>query len=79
MDTCGLHDQISVRFPQATSDEGLVAVAKLGDRSAFAELWKRHSRIAFNEGLSDHQKPGRYGRCDSGCVDKGFYSSKQHL
>jgi RNA polymerase sigma-70 factor (ECF subfamily) len=49
MDTCGLQDQISVRFPQATSDEGLVAVAKLGDRSAFAELWKRHSKIAFTK------------------------------
>ena len=49
MDTCGSQDQISVRFPQATSDEGLVAVAKLGDRSAFAELWKRHSRTAYTK------------------------------
>jgi RNA polymerase sigma-70 factor (ECF subfamily) len=24
-------------------------VAKVGDRSAFAELWKRHSRTAFNK------------------------------
>jgi RNA polymerase sigma-70 factor (ECF subfamily) len=38
-----------VRFPPATSDEGLVAVAKLGDRSAFAELWKRHSRTAYTK------------------------------
>jgi RNA polymerase sigma-70 factor, ECF subfamily len=49
MDRCGSQDQISVRFPPATSDEGLVAVAKLGDRSAFAELWKRHSRTAFTK------------------------------
>ena len=49
MDTCGSQDQISVRFPPATSDEGLVAVAKLGDRSAFAELWKRHSRTAYTK------------------------------
>jgi RNA polymerase sigma-70 factor, ECF subfamily len=49
MDTCGSQDRISVRFPPATSDEGLVAVAKLGDRSAFAELWKRHSRTAFTK------------------------------
>jgi RNA polymerase sigma-70 factor (ECF subfamily) len=38
-----------VRFPPATSDEGLVAMAKLGDRSAFAELWKRHSRTAYTK------------------------------
>jgi RNA polymerase sigma-70 factor, ECF subfamily len=49
MDTCGSQDQSSVRFPPAASDEGLVAVAKLGDRSAFAELWKRHSRTAFTK------------------------------
>jgi RNA polymerase sigma-70 factor, ECF subfamily len=49
MDTCGSQDRISMRFPPATSDEGLVAVAKLGDRSAFAELWKRHSRTAFTK------------------------------
>jgi RNA polymerase sigma-70 factor, ECF subfamily len=49
MDTCGSQDQISVRFPPATSDERLVAVAKLGDRSAFAELWKLHSKSAFTK------------------------------
>jgi len=49
MDTCGSQDQISVRFPPATSDERLVAVAKLGDRSAFAELWRRHSRTAYTK------------------------------
>ena len=49
MDTCGSQDQISVRFPPAPSDERLVAVAKLGDRSAFAELWKRHSRTAYTK------------------------------
>lgn len=49
MDTCRSQDQISLRLPPATSDERLVAVAKLGDRSAFAELWKRHSRTAFKK------------------------------
>jgi RNA polymerase sigma-70 factor (ECF subfamily) len=49
MDTCGSQDQISVRFPPAPSDERLVAVAKLGDRSAFAELWKLHSKSAFTK------------------------------
>ena len=49
MDKCGSQGGISVRFPPATSDEGLVAVAKLGDCSAFAELWKRHSRTAFTK------------------------------
>src|SRR3984885_1047997 len=49
MDTCGSQDQMNVRFPPGTSDERLVAVAKSGDRSAFAELWKRHSRTAFGK------------------------------
>src|ERR1700677_5216389 len=49
MDTCGSQDQIIVRFPPATPDKGLVAVAKLGDRSAFAELWKSHSRTAYTK------------------------------
>jgi hypothetical protein len=49
MDTCRSQDEISMRLPPATSDERLVAVAKLGDRSAFAELWKRHSRTAFKK------------------------------
>lgn len=34
----------------AATDEVLVNAAKLGDRPAFAELWKRHSNIAFNVG-----------------------------
>ena len=49
MDTCRSQDQLTVRLLPATSDERLVAVAKLGDQSAFAELWKRHSRIAFTK------------------------------
>src|SRR3984885_2184398 len=49
MDTCGSQDQMNVRFPPGTSDERLVAVAKSGDRSSFAELWKRHSRTAFGK------------------------------
>jgi RNA polymerase sigma-70 factor (ECF subfamily) len=34
----------------AATDEILVDAARLGDRPAFAELWKRHSKIAFNVG-----------------------------
>jgi RNA polymerase sigma-70 factor (ECF subfamily) len=34
----------------AATDEVLVDAARLGDRPAFAELWKRHSNIAFNVG-----------------------------
>jgi RNA polymerase sigma-70 factor (ECF subfamily) len=34
----------------AATDEILVDAAKLGDRPAFAELWKRYSTIAFNVG-----------------------------
>ncbi len=49
MDTFGSQDQISVTLSPATSDESLVAEAKLGDRSAFGELWKRHSRTAFTK------------------------------
>jgi RNA polymerase sigma-70 factor, ECF subfamily len=32
----------------APTDEALVAAAKLGDHHAFAELWTRHSKTAFN-------------------------------
>jgi RNA polymerase sigma-70 factor (ECF subfamily) len=32
----------------APTDEVLVAAAKFGDHHAFAELWKRHSKTAFN-------------------------------
>ena len=31
------------------TDESLVELAKSGDRSAFAELWNRHSRTAFKK------------------------------
>jgi RNA polymerase sigma factor (sigma-70 family) len=33
---------------QSTDDEMLVAAAKMGDHSAFSELWNRHSKRAFN-------------------------------
>jgi RNA polymerase sigma-70 factor, ECF subfamily len=48
MDTRRLQDEINVKLvvPVAT-DEVLVAAAKLGDHSAFAELWMRHSNTAF--------------------------------
>ena len=32
----------------AATDEALVAAAKLGDQSAFLELWRRHSNRVFN-------------------------------
>jgi RNA polymerase sigma-70 factor (ECF subfamily) len=47
METCRLHDEANVTLLPATPDEDLVASARSGDRSAFAELWKRHSRITF--------------------------------
>ena len=50
METCRSHDEISViLFVAATTDDVLVAAAKLGDRPAFAELWKRHSNLAFTK------------------------------
>src|ERR1700733_2217425 len=48
MDTRRLQDEIDVKLVvPATADEVLVAAAKLGDHSAFAELWTRHSHTAF--------------------------------
>ena len=47
METCRSHKEISVTLLPATPDEDLVAEARLGDHSAFAELWKRHSRTTF--------------------------------
>ena len=39
----------NVKFVTPTPiDEVLVAAAKLGDHHAFAELWRRHSKTAFN-------------------------------
>jgi hypothetical protein len=32
----------------AATDEALVKEAKAGDHAAFAELWERHSKKAFN-------------------------------
>jgi RNA polymerase sigma-70 factor (ECF subfamily) len=47
MDTCRSDDETEVNLVPAESDEILVEVAKSGDRSAFAELWRRHSKAAF--------------------------------
>jgi RNA polymerase sigma-70 factor (ECF subfamily) len=47
METCRSHDESSVTLLLATPDEDLVAEARSGDRSAFTELWKRHSRTTF--------------------------------
>jgi RNA polymerase sigma-70 factor, ECF subfamily len=50
METCRSHDEIRVNlFAAAATDDVLVAAAKLGDRPAFAELWKRHSNLAFTK------------------------------
>jgi RNA polymerase sigma-70 factor (ECF subfamily) len=39
----------NVKFAaSAATDEDLVAAAKSGDHPAFAELWTRHSKTAFN-------------------------------
>jgi RNA polymerase sigma-70 factor, ECF subfamily len=48
MDTLRLQAEIDVKLVvSAATDESLVAAAKLGDHPAFAELWARHSRMAF--------------------------------
>jgi RNA polymerase sigma-70 factor, ECF subfamily len=48
MDTRRLQDEINVKLVVlAATDEVLVAAAKLGDHSAFTELWTRHSNTAF--------------------------------
>ena len=47
MDTFGSDDETEVNLFPALSDEILVEVAKSGNRSAFAELWRRHSKTAF--------------------------------
>jgi RNA polymerase sigma-70 factor (ECF subfamily) len=41
-------DEVSVKLlAAAATDEVLVEAAKVGDRTAFAELWQRHSNTAF--------------------------------
>jgi RNA polymerase sigma-70 factor, ECF subfamily len=47
MDAYKSKADISVKVLAAAPDEVLVAAAKLGDRSAFVELWERHSSRAF--------------------------------
>jgi RNA polymerase sigma-70 factor, ECF subfamily len=48
MDTCRVEDDINVKiFAAPAPDDVLVEEAKLGDRSAFAELWRRYSNLAF--------------------------------
>src|SRR6202035_307360 len=47
MDTFGSDDETELNLFPALSDEILVEVAKSGNRSAFAELWRRHSKTAF--------------------------------
>jgi RNA polymerase sigma factor (sigma-70 family) len=46
--SCGLQGEINANFVgPATTDEVLVAAAKLGNHPAFAELWRRYSNTAF--------------------------------
>ena len=49
MDTCESQDETTMKLLPAPPDDVLVHVAKSGDRSAFAELWRRHSRKAFKK------------------------------
>jgi RNA polymerase sigma-70 factor (ECF subfamily) len=45
--SCGLRSEINANFVDpATTDEVLVAAAKLGNHTAFAELWTRHTNTA---------------------------------
>jgi len=45
--SCGLQGEINANFVDpATADEVLVAAAKLGNHTAFAELWTRHTNTA---------------------------------
>jgi len=47
-ETCKLQDEIDAEFlVPAAADEVLVAAARSGNHSAFVELWKRYSNIAF--------------------------------
>jgi RNA polymerase sigma-70 factor (ECF subfamily) len=49
MESCELQDAINVKFAtREATDDLLVAAAKSGDHPAFAELWTRHSKTAFN-------------------------------
>jgi RNA polymerase sigma-70 factor (ECF subfamily) len=48
INVCSSHDDISADSPAAAAtDDTLVGAAKLGDRSAFGELWERHSNAVF--------------------------------
>ncbi|HTF71511.1 MAG TPA: sigma-70 family RNA polymerase sigma factor [Edaphobacter sp.] len=46
-DMYSTRDKISIELLASATDEVLVAAAKLGDCAAFAELWERHSNMAF--------------------------------
>ena len=49
MESFVLQEETQVKFPYpAATDDALVAAAKSGEQLAFAELWTRHSKIAFN-------------------------------
>jgi RNA polymerase sigma-70 factor (ECF subfamily) len=51
MHTDGSQEKITIQLlTSAATDEVLVDAAKLGDRPAFAELWRRYSNLAFNVG-----------------------------
>ena len=47
IESCGFQGEINANFVDpATTDEVLVAAAKLGNHTAFAELWTRHTNTA---------------------------------
>jgi RNA polymerase sigma-70 factor (ECF subfamily) len=49
MKLCGLKEEINVySIISSATDEALVEEAKSGDHAAFAKLWERHSKRAFN-------------------------------
>ena len=49
MESCELGDEAQVKFAApAATDDVLITAAKSGDHPAFVELWRRHSKTAFN-------------------------------
>ena len=49
MKLCELKEEVGINsIVLAATDEALVKEAKAGDHAAFAELWERHSKKAFN-------------------------------
>jgi RNA polymerase sigma-70 factor, ECF subfamily len=66
---------IGSNAPQLISDEGLVAVAKMGHRTAFDELHKRHAAKMFRvaHGITRHREEAE------DAVQESFLSAYVHL